>query len=37
MISKSNLKEKQLQRIKNEIEILKKIDHPNILKMFEYY
>lgn len=23
--------------IKNEIEILKKLDHPNILKIYEYF
>ena len=36
-ISKSKIKEKDLQRIRREINILKKADHPNIVKIYEVY
>ncbi len=25
------------ERLKNEVEILRNLDHPNILKVFEFY
>ena len=31
------IKEKDLQRIRREINILKKADHPNIVKIYEVY
>ena len=37
IISKNLYKEVDYQIILNEIEILKKLDHPHILKIFEYY
>lgn len=36
-IAKSKMKEKDLQRIRREINILKKVDHPNIVKIYEVY
>ena len=36
-IAKSKIKEKDLQRIRREINILKKVDHPNIVKIYEVY
>ena len=36
-ISKLKIKEKDLQRIRREINILKKADHPNIVKVYEIY
>ena len=36
-IAKSKIKEKDLQRIRREIKILKKVDHPNIVKIYEVY
>ena len=36
-IAKSKIKEKDLQRIRREISILKKADHPNIVKIYEVY
>ena len=35
-ITKSNLKNK-LEELKNEVEILSKIDHPNIVKLYDYF
>ena len=37
LISKLKIKEKDLQRIRREINILKKADHPNIVKVYEIY
>ena len=36
-ISKSKINEKDLQRIRREINVLKKADHPNIVKLYEVY
>ena len=36
-ISKLKIKEQDLQRIRREINILKKADHPNIVKIYEVY
>lgn len=36
-LSKSNITEKELKDIANEIQIVKKLDHPNIVKMYEEY
>ncbi len=36
-IKKSNFTKDQNESIMNEIKVLKQIDHPNILKIFEYY
>lgn len=37
MLSKKNLSEKELKDIANEIQIVKELDHPNIVKMYEEY
>lgn len=37
MLSKSKLSKEELKDIANEIEIIKKLDHPNIVKIFEEY
>lgn len=37
IIKKDALDEKEMERFIHEIEILKKLDHPNILKLFEFY
>lgn len=37
IISKLEFNTKDNDNIMNEIEILKKIDHPNIMKIIEYY
>lgn len=37
MLSKLNLTEKELKDIANEIQIVKELDHPNILKMYEEF
>ena len=37
IVSKHGLKPKTLIMIRNEIELLKITDHPNIVKVFEYY
>lgn len=36
-IEMSNFSKSQEENIMNEIEVLRKIDHPNIMKIFEYY
>lgn len=36
-ISKKNFTQDQSESIMNEIKILKEIDHPNIIKIIEYY
>ena len=36
-INKRNFTKEQNEDIMNEIKILKEIDHPHILKIFEYY
>jgi calcium-dependent protein kinase len=36
-LSKSNITEKELKNIANEIQIVKELDHPNILRMYEEY
>ena len=38
VIEKKNIKEeKDLMKLMNEIIILKKLDHPNILKIYEFF
>ena len=37
IISKDNIVEGQSERLVDEIQILKKLEHPNIMKIFEYY
>lgn len=37
MLSKSKIKKNSLSDIVREIEIVKDLDHPNIVKMFESY
>jgi calcium-dependent protein kinase len=37
ILKKDQLNEKEVDRILHEIEILKKLDHPNILKLYEFY
>ena len=37
IIRKDRASEDTLNRIKIEVEILKKMDHPNILKIYEFY
>lgn len=37
IITKKYLKEDQEQKMLGEIEILKKLDHPNILKLYEFF
>ena len=32
-----NVNEENAQEVRNEIEVLKTIDHPNIMKIFEYF
>jgi len=36
-ISKLNISESQRRKMKNEIEILKALDHPNIIRIYEVY
>lgn len=36
-ISKSNFTKDQNESIMNEIKVLKEIDHPNVVKIIEYY
>ena len=37
IISKENIVEGQSQKLLDEIKILKKLEHPNIMKIFEYF
>ena len=37
MLKKANMDEEEKKMIFNEIENLKGLDHPNILKMYEYF
>ena len=37
IISKENIEEGQSQKLLDEIKILKKLEHPNIMKIFEYF
>ena len=37
IIEKSKYSKNRQKNLKNEIEILKKLDHPHIIKIFEYY
>ena len=37
IISKENIMEGQSQRLIDEIQILKKLEHPNIMKIYEYF
>ena len=37
IISKENIVEGQSQKLLDEIQILKKLEHPNIMKIYEYY
>ena len=37
IISKDNIVEGQSERLVDEIQILKKLEHPNIMKIFEYF
>jgi calcium-dependent protein kinase len=37
ILVKQKLTKKELERLKQEIEILKKLDHPNILKLYEIF
>lgn len=34
---KSRTKEDERKRLFNEVEVLRKLDHPNILKVFEFF
>lgn len=37
IINKSQAPKDEQERLKNEIEILKSLDHPNIIKVYEFY
>ena len=37
VISKQNLNEVEMNTLYNEINILKNLDHPNIVKIYEYF
>jgi len=37
IISKENIEEGQSQKLLDEIKILKKLELPNIMKIFEYF
>lgn len=37
IINKLNLAEHEREKLLNEIDILKQLDHPNILKLFEFF
>jgi serine/threonine protein kinase len=37
IINKAKMTEKQKRMFQNEIEALRKLDHPNIIKLFEIY
>lgn len=36
-LSKKNVKKNSISEIKNEIWIMKKLDHPNIIRIYEVY
>ena len=36
-ISKNSLSEEEKQSFFNEVAVLKAVDHPNILKLYEFY
>ena len=37
IINKKYLADEERAKLTNEIEILKKLDHPNILKLYEFF
>ena len=37
IIQKSKLNEEETETLINEVEILKSLDHPNIVKIYEFY
>lgn len=37
IIHKKNLEEEEKEKLLNEITILKQMDHPNILKLYEFF
>ena len=37
ILRKERLDDFEINRITHEIEVLKRIDHPNILKLYEFY
>ena len=37
IIRKEQVTEEQMQNLMEEIEILSELDHPNIVKIYEYY
>ena len=37
MLMKSKTKEDDKKRLFNEVEVLRRLDHPNILKVFEFF
>lgn len=37
MISKERLKDEEIEILMNEIEILKVCDHPNVIKLIDYF
>eukprot|EP01017_Pseudomicrothorax_dubius_P034140 TRINITY_DN4645_c0_g3_i2.p1 TRINITY_DN4645_c0_g3~~TRINITY_DN4645_c0_g3_i2.p1 ORF type:complete len:444 (-),score=68.62 TRINITY_DN4645_c0_g3_i2:420-1751(-) len=37
IINKSATKEEERERLTNEVDILRQLDHPNIIKIFEFY
>jgi len=37
IINKVNLADHEREKLLNEIDILKQLDHPNILKLFEFF
>lgn len=37
IIDKSKASEEEIKQLINEVEIMKKLDHPHIVKVYEYY
>ena len=37
MLRKTNMKEAEIKEFFNEVNVLKSMDHPNILKMYEFF
>lgn len=37
IIRKENVTKEYIQQLHNEIDILKQLDHPNIVRIFEFY
>ncbi len=37
MLKRSGLSEEELRKMENEVELLRQLDHPNILKVYEAY